>query len=88
MVSYSVNEFISTSDLEKDFDSYLKLIKDKTVEKLVVQNNNKVEAIIISKDEYESMIEALKEAESQKILSSINNGLIDIKTKIQKVLIS
>ena len=79
MVTYSTNELISSSELAKKFGTYLSQIKDNTVDKLAVLKNNKVEAIIISKDEYESMIEALKELEAKKILKSIDAGLKDVK---------
>ena len=79
MVTYSTNELISSSEFAKKFGTYLTLIKDNTVDKLAILKNNKVEAIIISKDEYESMKEALKELESKKILQSIQLGLDDVK---------
>lgn len=79
MVTYSTNELISSSELAKKFGTYLSQIKDNTVDKLAVLKNNKVEAVIISKDEYESMKEALKELEAKKILKSIDAGLKDVK---------
>lgn len=79
MVTYSTDELISSSELAKKFGSYLTQIKDNTVEKLAILKNNKVEAVLISKDEYETMKEALKEIESQKILKSIDSGLKDVK---------
>ncbi|PUE63383.1 type II toxin-antitoxin system Phd/YefM family antitoxin [Arcobacter caeni] len=79
MVTYSTNELISSSEFAKKFGSYLTLIKDNTVDKLAILKNNKVEAVIISKDEYESMKEALKEIEAKKILQVIQSGLEDTK---------
>jgi PHD/YefM family antitoxin component YafN of YafNO toxin-antitoxin module len=79
MVTYSTNELISSSELAKKFGTYLSQIKDNTVDKLAVLKNNKVEAVIISKDEYESMKETLKELEAKKILKSIDAGLKDVK---------
>ena len=79
MVTYSTNELIPSSEFAKKFGTYLAQIKDNSVEKLAILKNNKVEAVIISKDEYESMKEALKEVESKKILQSIQSGLDDIK---------
>ncbi len=79
MVTYSTNELISSSELAKKFGTYLSQIKDNTVDKLAVLKNNKVEAVIISKDEYESMIEALKEVEAKRVLKSIDAGLKDVK---------
>ena len=79
MVTYSTNELIPSSEFAKKFGTYLAQIKDNSVEKLAILKNNKVEAVIISKDEYESMKEALKEVESKKILQSIQSGLDDMK---------
>ena len=80
MVTYSTNELISSSEFAKKFGTYLAQIKDNSVEKLAILKNNKVEAVIISKDEYENMKEALKEVESKKILKSIQSGLDDMKS--------
>ena len=79
MVTYSTNELIPSSEFAKRFGTYLSQIKDNTVDKLAILKNNKVEAVIISKDEYESMKEALKELEAKKILHSIKSGLDDVK---------
>ncbi len=79
MVRYATNELIPSSEIAKKFGTYLVQIKDNTVEKLAVLKNNKVEAVFISKDENESMKEALREIESKKIMESINSGLKDVK---------
>jgi prevent-host-death family protein len=79
MVTYSTNELISSSEFSKKFGSYLKKIKDKTVDKLAILKNNKVEAVLISKDEYERMQKASTYIESQTIINSIKDGLDDIK---------
>ncbi len=79
MVSYSTNELIPSSDFAKKFGSYLSQIKNNTVEKLAILKNNKVEAVLVSKDEYEVMSEALKKVESQEFLTSVDTGLQDIK---------
>ena len=79
MVTYSTNELVSSSEFAKKFGTYLAQIKDNSVEKLAILKNNKVEAVIISKDEYENMKEALTQIESKKILQSIQSGLDDIK---------
>ena len=79
MVTYSTNELIPSSEFEKKFGTYLAQIKDNSVEKLAILKNNKVEAVIISKDEYENMKEALTQIEAKKNLQSIQSGLDDIK---------
>jgi PHD/YefM family antitoxin component YafN of YafNO toxin-antitoxin module len=66
VVTYSTNELISSSEFAKKFGTYLAQIKDNSVEKLAILKNNKVEAVIISKDEYENMKEALKKLKQKK----------------------
>ena len=86
MVTYSTNELISSSEFAKKFGTYLAQIKDNSVEKLAILKNNKVEAVIISKDEYENMKEALKQIEAKKIIDSIQIGLDDVKNgKTKKI---
>lgn len=79
MIAYTTNELVPSSELSKKFGAYLKKIKDKRVEKIAILKNNKIEAVILSKDEYEKMRERLKEIEAKEILSSIENGLKDVK---------
>lgn len=79
MVTYGANELISSSDFAKKFGSYLTQIKENSVEKLAILKNNKVEAVLISKEEFEKMSEALKLVEKQEFLNSIKSGLDDIK---------
>lgn len=80
MVTYSTNELISSSEFAKKFGTYLAQIQDNTVEKLAILKNNKVEAVIISKDEYENMKEALTQIEAKKIIDSIQSGLDYMKS--------
>lgn len=79
MVSYSTNELVPSSELAKKFGTYLAQIKDNSVDKLAVLKNNKVEAVIISKDEYENMKETLKALEAKERLASIQNGLKEVE---------
>ncbi len=80
MVSYATNELIPSSDFAKKFGSYLGQIREHTVEKLAILKNNKVEAVLISKDEYEKMLEALKSVEANEMIKSIHAGLEDAKS--------
>lgn len=73
MVSYATNELISSSDFAKKFGTYLSQIKDNAVEKLAILKNNKVEAVLISKDEYENMKETMKYYEDQEIKNTIKD---------------
>ena len=86
MVTYATNELIASSQMAKKFGEYLGQIKENTVEKLAILKNNKVEAVIISKDEYEKMVEALKTLEANEMIQSISMGLDDVKKgKIQPI---
>ncbi len=69
MVAYSSNELISSSQFAKQFGNYLSQIKNRAVEKLAILKNNKVEAILISKDEYEKMVERIEYLENQELLN-------------------
>lgn len=79
MVTYGTNELIPSSEFAKKFGTYLTQIKNNSVDKLAILKNNRVEAVVISKDEYESMKEALKQVEAREILTSIKKGLKDVK---------
>lgn len=79
MTYYATNELISSSDFAKKFGTYLSQITNSTVEKLAILKNNRVEAVVISKDEYEKMNEALKQLEANEVLYHIKNGLKDVK---------
>ena len=86
MVTYATNELIASSQMAKKFGEYLGQIKENSVEKLAILKNNKVEAVIISKDEYEKMVEALKTLEANEMIQSISMGLDDVKKgKIQPI---
>lgn len=76
---YASDELISSSELVKKFGSYLSQIRDCSVDKLAVLRNNKVEAVLISKDEYEKMAEALKQVQLNELSSSIKQGLADVE---------
>jgi len=80
MVTYATNELIPSSQFAKKFGSYLSQIQSNVVGKLAILKNNKIEAVVISKDEYEKLTEALKKVESEEFLNSIESGLDDVKT--------
>jgi len=79
MVLYATNELIASSMMAKKFGLYLEQVKTHSVEKLAILKNNKVEAVLVSKDEYEKMAQALKILEANEMLSSIAAGLDDVK---------
>ncbi len=71
MTTYATNELIPSSEFAKKFGSYLSQIKESTIDKIAVLKNNKVEAVLVSKDDYERMSEALELLEHQEIYKTI-----------------
>ena len=58
MVAYSKDEIISASDMARGFSSVLKDLINHTKERFAVSKNNKLEAVVLSIDEYERLKEA------------------------------
>ena len=65
MVKYAKNELYSITDFTKQIGSVVGSIKEQTLEKIGILKNNKLEAVVISTDEYER----LKEIEEQVALA-------------------
>ncbi len=85
MVAYRENELISSTELVKKFADVMKKIRDKSVEKIGVLKNNKLEAVVISTSEYERLkaVEALMEMQG-----SIENDLSQYRDKVHASLSS
>lgn len=71
MVAYENDELIPSSEFAKKFGSYLAQIKDHTVDKLAVLKNNRIEAVLVSKDEYEKMQNAYEIVEDMQIAKMV-----------------
>ncbi len=71
MTAYASDELIPSSEFAKRFGSYLAQITSRSIDKLAILKNNHVEAVIISKDDYERMNEALEYVENQEIVHLI-----------------
>ncbi len=74
MVAYETSELIPSSEFAKKFGSYLAKIKEKSVNKLAILKNNRIEAVLVSKDEYEKMQKALRLVELAEFKKSIANS--------------
>lgn len=55
MIAYENDELIPSSEFAKKFGYYLAQIKSHEVEKLAILKNNRIEAVMLSKDEYEKI---------------------------------
>ena len=75
MVTYAANELISSSDFSKKFGSYLSQIRENSINKLAILKNNKVEAVMVSKEEYERMKEAYDLVEHMEIYNIVKERI-------------
>lgn len=55
MLAYKNDELISSSALTRGFGDYLNRLNSNQLEKIAVLRNNKIEAIVLSVDEYEKL---------------------------------
>lgn len=57
MVKYAQNELFSITDFTKQISSVVSSIKEHSLEKIGILKNNRLEAVVISTDEYERLKE-------------------------------
>lgn len=90
MVSYTQNELASATEISKQFGEYISKVKNGLVEKIGILKNNKLNAVILSVEEYERMSEAMDLLEDMSIYEEIhkrlnsNNKLIDGQDVLKK----
>jgi len=71
MTAYAANELIPSSEFAKRFGTYLSQITTNSIDKLAILKNNRVEAVLVSKEDYERMSEALEYVDNQEIATMI-----------------
>lgn len=84
MVSYTQNELLSITEFTKSISKILCDIKEHSLEKVGVLKNNKLEAIVISTDEYErlkKLEDMFKMMEHQEIYETVRNRKSTPKSK-------
>jgi len=75
MVAYTQNELASATEISKQFGEYISKVKDGLVDKIGVLKNNKLNAVILSVEEYEKMSEAMDLLEDMSIYEEIRDRL-------------
>jgi PHD/YefM family antitoxin component YafN of YafNO toxin-antitoxin module len=78
MVSYTQNELLSITDFTKSISKVLGSLKEHTVEKVGVLKNNKLQAVVISTDEYErlkELEELMNNIEHKEIYETVQNRI-------------
>jgi len=82
MVAYTQNELVSATEISKQFGEYISKVKNGVVDKIGVLKNNKLNAIILSVDEYENMVETIEMMEDMKIYEEIKDRLNTPKNEL------
>jgi prevent-host-death family protein len=75
MVAYTQDELASATEISKQFGEYISKVKNGLVDKIGVLKNNKLNAVILSVEEYERMSEAMDLLEDMSIYEEIKNRL-------------
>ncbi|MDA3908722.1 MAG: type II toxin-antitoxin system Phd/YefM family antitoxin [Sulfurimonas sp.] len=75
MVAYTQNELVSATEISKQFGEYISKVKNGLVEKIGVLKNNKLNAVILSVEEYERMSEAMTLLEDMLIYEEVQTRL-------------
>jgi PHD/YefM family antitoxin component YafN of YafNO toxin-antitoxin module len=60
MIGYADKEMISSTELQKSLSTILNKLKNRKLTKVAILRNNKIESVIISKNEYEKLIKKLE----------------------------
>ena len=74
MVKYAQNELFSITDFTKQIGTAISSIKEHSLEKIGILKNNRLEAVVISTDEYErlkALEESLELAEHIQIYNAV-----------------
>ena len=91
MVSYTQNELLSITDFTKSISKILGNLKEHSLEKVGVLKNNKLEAVVISTQEYERLKEIeelmnnIEHKEIYEIVQSRINTSKSSKSNISKL---
>lgn len=75
MISYRKEELISASSLTRNFGEVLNKFNKNELEKIAVLRNNKIEAVILSVDEYEKLCSYYEISEQIEIANLITDRL-------------
>jgi len=71
MVAYTQHELVSATELSKQFGEYISKVKNGLLSKIGILKNNKLNAVILSVEEYERMSMAMMELEELKLYQTI-----------------
>ncbi|MCK9161711.1 MAG: type II toxin-antitoxin system prevent-host-death family antitoxin [Arcobacteraceae bacterium] len=73
MVSYKKNELLSITDFTKSISKVLNDVKEKSLERVGILKNNRLEAVVISIEEYEKLKKLEEFIEHKEIYETLKN---------------
>ena len=75
MVAYQQNELVSATVISKQFGEYISKVKSGLLNKIGILKNNKLNAVIISVEEYERMSLAVMQLEELELYQTLQSRL-------------
>ena len=90
MVAYTQQELVSATEISKQFGEYISKVKNGIVDKIGILKNNKLNAVILSVEEYERMSEAMELLEDMALYEEVqqrvknNSKLLEGDAVLQK----
>lgn len=75
MVAYTQNELVSATEISKQFGEYVSKVKNGLLNKIGILKNNKLNAVILSVEEYERMSMATIKLEELELYQTIQERL-------------
>jgi len=75
MVAYTQQELVSATEISKQFGEYISKIKNGLLNKIGILKNNKLNAVIVSVEEYERMVLAMNRLEDLETMQIIQERL-------------
>ena len=87
MITYARNEIFSATEAAKRFGAILEKLQDQSLERVVVSKNNRIEAVILPVEAYETMKEIAEWIEVLDIAETVDKRKRSVKThSLQDVL--
>jgi len=75
MVAYTQQELVSATEISKQFGEYISKVKDGLLNKIGILKNNKLNAVILSVEEYERMVLAMNKLEDLETMQMVQERL-------------
>jgi len=75
MVAYTQQELVSATEISKQFGEYISKVKNGLLNKIGILKNNKLNAVILSVEEYERMVLAMNRLEDLETMQMVQERL-------------